>query len=485
MAKAEHLQRILHRTRRLPWAVAGLALVVLGGTILLTVLYFRSAIRQQIVNRDAVALYEVALMHAKDLAEELGDLGSMTDPGNQSYVLLQTSRLRGVIATRLFDDEGRFLETFPENVLEARLQGQELNRVRSLAPVCHFYSSVPLDDLFYPAQGELPERGHGQPVLEINIPLHAPDRRELVGVGQFLIQGKPIAMEFARLDRNLMLLAGITFLTGGGLLVVFIQAAFRKLQRAQDLLADRTQTLLRANRELALAAKTSAVGSIASHLIHGLKNPLSGLQNLMAGMGEREGGLPDEDRRQMVVATRRMQSLIHEVVTVLREQEGGQQYELSLAELMEIIETRARPLAAEAKVRFALERETEAALNNRDAGLIILILMNLIQNAIQATPPGREVALRVHRSGQDLSWAVADGGAGFPEELRPVMFTPCSSTRDGGSGIGLAISKQLANHLGARLEMRSSTDRGCVFVLILPNSLFLGHSTVASSDQVG
>jgi signal transduction histidine kinase len=136
-------------------------------------------------------------------------------------------------------------------------------------------------------------------------------------------------------------------------------------------------------------------------------------------------------------------------------------------------------------VRFSIERETEAALSNRDVGLIILVLMNLIQNAIQATPPGREVTLRLHRSGQDLSCAVADGGAGFPEELRPVMFTPCSSTRDGGSGIGLAISKQLANHLGARLEMRSSTESGCVFVLILPNSLILGHSTVASSDLVG
>src|SRR5256885_10117139 len=49
-------------------------------------------------------------------------------------------------------------------------------------------------------------------------------------------------------------------------------------------------------------------------------------------------------------------------------------------------------------------------------------------------------------------------------ELTAHLFAPCRSSKEGGSGIGLAISKQLANHLGAQLELKSNSPAGCVFV---------------------
>jgi nitrogen-specific signal transduction histidine kinase len=48
------------------------------------------------------------------------------------------------------------------------------------------------------------------------------------------------------------------------------------------------------------------------------------------------------------------------------------------------------------------------------------------------------------------------------------LFTPCSSHKKGGSGIGLAISQQLANHLGAELSLKHSSSKGCTFRLTLP-----------------
>lgn len=73
-----------------------------------------------------------------------------------------------------------------------------------------------------------------------------------------------------------------------------------------------------------------------------------------------------------------MQSIINQVVGVLRE-EGASQYEITLAELSEIITARVAPLARETGVQFSTEHNGEAILPNRAANLVTLILINLVQ----------------------------------------------------------------------------------------------------------
>jgi C4-dicarboxylate-specific signal transduction histidine kinase len=84
---------------------------------------------------------------------------------------------------------------------------------------------------------------------------------------------------------------------------------------------------------------------------------------------------------------------------------------------------------------------------------------------------------------------VADEGPGIPEELRPKLFAPCRTTKPGGSGIGLAISQQLAHHLGAELELKQTGPAGAVFTLTLPAALLgqkrgaLGAQTAGAPDR--
>jgi signal transduction histidine kinase len=117
-----------------------------------------------------------------------------------------------------------------------------------------------------------------------------------------------------------------------------------------------------------------------------------------------------------------------------------------------------------------ISAQTQAVLPNRAANLVALILGNLVQNAVEATPNGKVVRLTLTQSSEQLLAEVRDQGNGFPPERN--VFAPCQSGKEGGSGIGLAISKQLANHLGAGLELRESSAAGCVFILSLPASLW-------------
>ena len=480
MERILHIHKLLLRSARLPWVILGVTLSILAAIILMASCQLRAKIREQITGRDGEILDAVALMQQMEDSMDPALVGSIDDPGNQMLVILKTSRLKGVLAARRFDAEGRFAETFPLRVREGVLREQDISLLKQLKPVNHFYPAVKMSDIFLPqpqdgalgslrtAKARPAKDAETLPLLEVNVPLHAAAGAPLVGIAQFLIAGHGIAAEFAQLDRNLWLQGLAAFLAGGSIIVITITLTFRRLRRAHQLLAERTQNLLRANQELTLAAKTSAVGAVTAHLIHGLKNPLFGLQNYVSGLGSADNGHIESDWQQAVAFTRRMQNMINEVMGVLREEEGAGQYEISLTEVLEIISGRLEKLSGETGVCFSAKLETELALPSRGANLLILILLNLLQNAIEASPKGKSVSLSASKADSELVFEVRDEGAGIPEGFSKKLFQPCRSEKEGGSGLGLAISKQLANHLGARLELKSTGPAGSVFVLGVP-----------------
>jgi signal transduction histidine kinase len=153
---------------------------------------------------------------------------------------------------------------------------------------------------------------------------------------------------------------------------------------------------------------------------------------------------------------------------VLQEEPAATRYEVTLAELVEMLSRKLQPAAAAAGVAFQTGAAPSGALSNHEADLVLLILENLIQNAIDATPAGKTVRLSACAEGDRVALEVADEGPGLPPEMQARLFTPCTSPKKGGSGIGLAISQQLANHLGAELCLKHSSLKGCTFRLVLP-----------------
>jgi signal transduction histidine kinase len=470
MGRTLQNRALILRSQRMPWILLGSTLLILAGVILFTTQQTRSRIRSQIVGRDREILHAMAqmLMPRDGAADEV--VGSIDDPANQMPVILETSRMSGVMGARLFDPAGRFIEGFPADLVVAVPSARDLAALRTLKPVSHFLPSVALSELFLLDAGQRQDGRREVPVLEVSVPLHTASDGRLVGIAQFVIEGFSIAQEFALLDQHLWQQALIAFLAGAVVLSAVMAWAFRRLRHAHRLLAERTEHLLEANQELALAAKTSAVGAVTSHLIHGLRNPLAGLQNFVSGLGAAVADHPDADLQQAIAATRRMQAMINEVVGVLREEESAGQYEIAVPELVELITGKVQGLGRERGVNLRAETTAEAMLPNRAANLVALILVNLVQNAIEATPRQGEVRLRIDQSDEQLICQVRDQGRGFPAGRQP--FVPCQSDKEGGSGIGLAISKQLANHLGAGLELAENSASGCLFVLCLPDSLW-------------
>ncbi len=430
-------------------------------------LQLRRGLHAQVLEGHAETLAAVAALQLDTGADEIG-AGLEIDavPGALFVAVLKTARFRDVIGVRVFDlrrtqagTDGLLVDLPPPTPAE----WERLERGETLA---RLHGRPPVEEMFVtPAGGEAG-------VAEIWVPLRRGGARRVIGAAQLWIDAKALRQELAVHDDRLWVQAAIAWGAGAGVIVVGMAWAFRRIGRANRELRARSEDLLRANRELTLSAKTSALGAVTAHLIHELKNPIAGLESLVAAQAAGDGAGRGDAEGEMAAAsqlTGRLRRMVNDVVGVLRDEQTDAGFELTLAEIGDVLQGK---LAAEAGARgltLAVATTGDAALPARRANLVGLILNNLVQNAFEAAPSGSRVEVRASArpGGREIEFEVADAGAGLPEHVKARLFQPCTSSKAGGSGLGLALSQRLAQHAGGRLELVRSDARGTCFRLVL------------------
>ncbi|MCX8108370.1 MAG: hypothetical protein N3G20_06155, partial [Verrucomicrobiae bacterium] len=347
------LQNVMPKTQlqsspmRLARVVIGITLLIFAGTLTVVTLQLREKIRTQIANRDAELINNIAaglslqpttmthdpawpdLMLSSEQGVPDPDLGIPLGPADSDLeAILQlerlreiTSRLRGLLANnavgiRLFDADGRPILAFGHLTKSTTLDARHFQTLRQFHPVSLYKPAVDRDQLVDRESPGPPFPGK-LPLLEVLIPMRSLDGTRLVGIAQVFLDGTPIQKEFAALDSRLVGLGSVIFLIGGAAVTGALTLAFRRLDRMNRELADRTARLVKANTELARSARAAAVGAITAHLLHGLKNPVAGLQEYLHGLSQATNGSNDAlDEATRI--TRRMQSMILEISRVLR-----------------------------------------------------------------------------------------------------------------------------------------------------------------------
>ena len=437
--------------------------VILAAMLLRTRDQLQMQIRAHMAHRDAESLYAVLLnQRTIDLLDPTGMGDSLSDPSIQFELMLKTTRIRPVIAARLFTFGGDYVAGFPETVTSAKLSSDVLTQARLLRPASRFLASPDMDQLFQNAAASA-----GTPLLAIALPIHEPEQKSLLGVAEFWLDATTLEKDYATMDQGLSgqthrLLALAILLVMGSLF--FHQ---RRLDRTNRDLEQRTRALLQANHELAIANKTTALGAVSAHLIHGIKNPLAGVQAVLTNHRHSPADISADDWGEVGAAVQRMQDSIREALRVLQEHPAGAGYEVSSADIVETVESKVGSAAHRLGVRLITHARTEQTLSNHRANLVILILENLTNNALEATPRGGAVRVEISSSGSELVCRVQDQGTGLPEARARHPFQPGASAKPGGSGLGLAITKQLANSLSASLELESTSGNGSCFKLVL------------------
>ena len=442
-----------------------LTVLVFAGVVVAVTLQLRTGLRDQTLRREASMLAAVTAMQLDNSIEEFGPLEDV--PEAIYFAVLKTSKLRGVSGFRVFDARQQPAGTWGLSPAEGLPAADTWSRVERFEPFARMVFRRSAAETLEQALGPAAENG-----VEAWVPLRSSQSPALLGAVEFWLDGKELAGDFADHDQRLWTQAAIAWLAGSVVIVITLGWALRRLSAANRTLRARGEDLQRANRELMLAAKTSALGAVTAHLMHELKNPLAGLELIVAGQGEgRKSG--ERGGGELAAAselTRRLRTMVNDVVGVLRDEQTGAEFELTPSDVAEIVLTKVEGEARAKGVLLDSAGSSALVLRGRRGNLATLVLRNLMQNAIEATPPGGTVRLTVgHRSGE-AEFLVEDTGSGLPPALRSRLFQPCVSSKPGGSGLGLALSYQLAQQAGGRLELLRSDGTGTVFRLVMDST---------------
>ena len=113
-------------------------------------------------------------------------------------------------------------------------------------------------------------------------------------------------------------------------------------------------------------------------------------------------------------------------------------------------------------------------IRKSDAGRLRQVLQNLVNNAIQYTPPKGRIVMRARQQNKTVVICVADTGIGIPKSELGKIFErfyrvdAARSREVGGTGLGLCIARHLVEAHGGRVEVESEAGRGTCFCVILP-----------------
>jgi PAS domain S-box-containing protein len=263
-------------------------------------------------------------------------------------------------------------------------------------------------------------------------------------VGATTAAGRPVTLEVTVQEREW---------EGGSKAVVVL---FRDASQKQ-----------RIREEIRRADQLAFLGGLAARVAHEIRTPLSTIRGLLELL---EADLPDNAPRgeymaRILQAVDRQDKLVENLLTLSSPEPEAWQTVSIPAVVDEVVAMMPR----DARLRRVPSAGEPLPPIWGDAFRLSEVFANLVQNALQATPPDGVVEVRVEPGvAGAVRVAVRNTGSGIPAELRERIFQPFFTTRSKGTGLGLAIARQIVDAHGGRIEVQSDGASETTFCVELP-----------------
>jgi signal transduction histidine kinase/DNA-binding response OmpR family regulator len=228
----------------------------------------------------------------------------------------------------------------------------------------------------------------------------------------------------------------------------------------------------RAVKKLLESESLAAMGRALSGVAHEMKTPLIAIGGFVR-LAQKHMDEATPHRRNLDIVideTRRLEAMVQDMLDFSRplalDRSSGKVEEI-LGESLILLDSMARE--RELSLRSATEPDLPRA--SFDRLRMKQVLVNLAANAIQASPEGEAVTIRVYARQADLIIDVIDPGPGIPLENRGDVFSPFFTTKKEGTGLGLSIVKKIVEAHRGRISILDNPDRGITFRVVLPDCL--------------
>jgi two-component system sensor histidine kinase HydH len=220
------------------------------------------------------------------------------------------------------------------------------------------------------------------------------------------------------------------------------------------------------------AERLSAAGQLAASLAHEIRNPLASISGA-AGILHRGFASPEYVNDCLQIIDKESQRL-NKLLTGFLNFAKPRSPRLQLTDPDEILASVASLASHAAQANDILLRHEVLADCREiecDPEQFKQVLLNLLLNAIEASPAGSVVWLRTVLQADKAVMEVQDEGSGIPEEFIEQVFDPFFTTKQKGTGLGLAISSMIVTQHGGLLTFRRNVGKGMTFCIELPLSM--------------
>lgn len=299
------------------------------------------------------------------------------------------------------------------------------------------------------------------------------DRRaELASVSAALARRDHVRVSQTRARRkdgtSLWIDAAYTTVRVDGGAMLGIWAVFRDITAGKTLEEEKLQ-----------AERLALIGTMSAKLAHEVRNPLNSLvlgldlvRDDLNEMSPQEGSKAQEALEILTSVEDELHRIRRTVEDYLRfarlprVQLEPVDLDQLLADRLELM----RPDFQQSRVKLDLDLGASESRMDADPAQLWQAVLNLVRNAIEAMPSGGTLHVRTRVTAERVECAIEDTGTGMTSEARAQLFRPFFSTKSGGTGLGMALARQILQEHGASIECESQMGEGTRFTLSFPRA---------------
>jgi signal transduction histidine kinase len=224
--------------------------------------------------------------------------------------------------------------------------------------------------------------------------------------------------------------------------------------------------------ELRREDRLRAVGRTVAGFAHQIRNPLNGIRLSMQVLEKRlkSGIVQSQDLSLVMGEVDRMDALLTDLLA-FRERKNQEISTLDVVPVVERCVELVRPARGGTKIRVETPEKTGSLFARADTQRLTQAILNLLLNAVEAAGKDGDVVVHVRQNGEKVDVEVADSGDALTTEQQQRIFEAFYTTKANGTGLGLAVSRQLVVEMGGDLRYQTEPEPKS-FVI----SLQAGHS---------
>jgi signal transduction histidine kinase len=248
-----------------------------------------------------------------------------------------------------------------------------------------------------------------------------------------------------------------------------LQRTAEGLEDSYHRLQAQSERIIAIEEQLRRSEKLSTLGEMAAVLAHEIRNPLGSIRGTAEILRDdyRPGDPKHEFIEIQIKETERLNHVVEDFLRMSRQQ-PVELRDCSIREELETIVTLVAKDAHDRGISLRLEPDAEPAIIRGDGEKLRQAFLNIVINALQATPSGGSVGIALDRVESGFEISFRDSGSGIAPDNLQRIFEPFYTTKPDGTGLGMAVTRKIIEGHGGRLDIESEVGQGTTVSIRLP-----------------